>query len=732
MATLVFSAAGTALAGPVGGAIGSLVGRQIDGALFASSRQGPRLRELDATRSTYGEVLPRHYGAMRVAGSLIWATELTEHSETMGTGKGSPSLSSYTYSASFAVALASRPIEGIGRIWADGKLLRGAQGDLKAGGTLRIHTGRGDQPLDPLLASAEGAQSCPAYRGLAYVVFEDLQLADFYNRIPGLTFEVFAGDTVLLQDILDDALEACETSAQLPELAGFSCSGPVVESLQALDAVFPLDTDASGENLLVRHESHGGALKTLGAASVPEDPEGFGTRSGFARSRGEPAPSPLALLRYYDQDRDYLPGVQRVAGRPAPGAPVGIDLPASLDAANAARLIHRAHRRAERARDTIAWRTTELDPAIAPGVEVRLPGHSGTWRVRAWEWCEAGVELELERRLPTATLETAPHTGSSGRYAPPVDLPLGETRLVAFELPLDAASAHSDAPRPHAAASSSSAGWPGAALYADPGTGTLEPLGATGRTRALLGVTTNALPPANSLLLDRSSALDVTLPDPAMVLSGANTAELAQGVNLALVGEELVQFAKADPIGPGAWRLSGFLRGLAGSEAGLAAHAPGEAFVLLDTAIRPLDAALLGSAAEREVVALGRGDAAPVRTSLHLDGITRRPLAPVHPRRTRLPDGTVRFTWTRRARGAWRWADTLDVPLVEETEIYLLTLGDPEQPLASWQVLEPRIEISPATIATLGEAAITAPVRVRQAGTHALSPALLLGTLEAA
>ncbi|GAM03940.1 hypothetical protein [Novosphingobium sp. MBES04] len=160
MATLVFSAAGTALAGPVGGAIGSLVGRQIDGALFASSRQGPRLRELDATRSTYGEVLPRHYGAMRVAGSLIWATELTEHSETMGTGKGSPSLSSYTYSASFAVALASRPIEGIGRIWADGKLLRGAQGDLKAGGTLRIHTGRGDQPLDPLLASAEGAQSC--------------------------------------------------------------------------------------------------------------------------------------------------------------------------------------------------------------------------------------------------------------------------------------------------------------------------------------------------------------------------------------------------------------------------------------------------------------------------------------------------------------------------------------------------------------------------------------------
>ncbi|HDP88549.1 MAG TPA: hypothetical protein ENN42_01090, partial [Thioalkalivibrio sp.] len=36
-----------------------------------------------------------------------------------------------------------------------------------------------------------GAANTPAYRGTAYVVFEDLPLADFGNRIPQLSFEVF-------------------------------------------------------------------------------------------------------------------------------------------------------------------------------------------------------------------------------------------------------------------------------------------------------------------------------------------------------------------------------------------------------------------------------------------------------------------------------------------------------------------------------------------------------------
>ena len=59
---------------------------------------------------------------------------------------------------------------------------------------------------DPLIEAEQGAGRAPAWRGLAYVVFERLPLDDFGNRIPMLQFEVVRavgelephrGDTVI-------------------------------------------------------------------------------------------------------------------------------------------------------------------------------------------------------------------------------------------------------------------------------------------------------------------------------------------------------------------------------------------------------------------------------------------------------------------------------------------------------------------------------------------------------
>jgi len=114
MATLIFTALGTIIGGPIGGVIGALAGRQIDSAIFGGGgggREGPRLKELSVTTSSYGTPIARHHGRMRVAGSIIWSTDLIEHKDTQGGGKGRPSVTTYTYSASFAVALASRPLK---------------------------------------------------------------------------------------------------------------------------------------------------------------------------------------------------------------------------------------------------------------------------------------------------------------------------------------------------------------------------------------------------------------------------------------------------------------------------------------------------------------------------------------------------------------------------------------------------------------------------------------------
>jgi hypothetical protein len=730
MATLVFSTVGTALGGPIGGAIGSMVGRQFDTAVFGSPhRSGPRLKELEVSTSSYGQAIPRHFGRMRVPGSIIWATELVEHSETHGGGKGAPSVTTYSYTANFAVALASRRIVDVGRIWADGKLMRGAAGDLKTGGELRIHKGEADQPVDPLIAANEGADRCPAYRGLAYAVFENLDLSEYHNRIPALTFEVIADETFRLQEMATEDLANVDARVALDGVAGWTSEGPLADTLGALGQVIGLHADAAGETLVISRERLQEEPIQLAEPAVSVDDEDFGGASGFSRHRAPPPEQPVALLRYFDTGRDYLPGLQHASGRPAPGEPRTIELPAALDAGNARKLIERASRKADWTRDRLAWRTCELDPRATPGAIVTAPGLGGRWRVLEWEWRQSGIELLLERVAPIGADKPPALATDTGRASVAEDLPPARTALVACELPLDSAGGgYSEVARLCAAVSGNSANWSGAALYADRGDGQLIPLGPSGRTRCTIGTTLTAPGPASPLLFDRTSEVVVRLVDPAMELMPASARQLAFGANLALIGEEIVQFASATRLDGGAWRLGGLVRGRGGTEGAICAHAAGESFVLLDNRLVSLNPGVVGANGQR-IVALGRGDEEPVETPVLLRGITLRPLAPVHPRQKRLVDGTMRLEWTRRARGEWVWRDGIDVPLVEQSESYLITLGPLEAPLAMWATTVPVLDIGASLLAELTASASGQPIRARQQGTHALSPPLLLCTL---
>lgn len=219
MATLALAAAGAAagsallpagvsllgatLSGAaIGSQLGTLAGSYVDRALFGSSGQsratsGPRLSDLRITASTEGASIARVYGRARIGGQMIWATDFEEEvvtSDAGGGGKGGGggagadggTQTQYRYYANFAVAVAEGAITGIGRIWADGREL-----DL-SGITYRLHEGSETQTADSLIVAREGADA-PAYRGIAYLVFERLALAPFGNRLPQLSFEVFRG-----------------------------------------------------------------------------------------------------------------------------------------------------------------------------------------------------------------------------------------------------------------------------------------------------------------------------------------------------------------------------------------------------------------------------------------------------------------------------------------------------------------------------------------------------------
>ena len=207
MASILLASAGAAIGGSIGGAIlgvsaatiggaiGSFAGSMIDSWIVSSLApgqriEGQRLENLQITTSTEGAIIPRVYGRMRIGGNIIWATDFTEtaNTTTQGGGKGggpTVTTTAYLYSASFAVALCEGPISGIGRIWADGKPL-----DLN-GITWRFYKGDEIQQPDPFIEAKMGTSNAPAYRGTAYVMFEELALEQFGNRIPQLSFEVF-------------------------------------------------------------------------------------------------------------------------------------------------------------------------------------------------------------------------------------------------------------------------------------------------------------------------------------------------------------------------------------------------------------------------------------------------------------------------------------------------------------------------------------------------------------
>ena len=204
MATLAISLAGAGIGTSLGltAAQGFLVGSVIGNLLFPAPpivSRGPRLGDTSVSASTYGIPIPLGYGTVRMAGNMIWSTGLkeVENKKKIG-GKGglsgpSQSQISYTYFVSFATAFTATEADSVIRIWADSKLIFDASGTevtRKKGLNFRFYRGTETQLPDALIEADVGEGNAPAHRGISYIVFDDLELTDFGNRIPNITAEI--------------------------------------------------------------------------------------------------------------------------------------------------------------------------------------------------------------------------------------------------------------------------------------------------------------------------------------------------------------------------------------------------------------------------------------------------------------------------------------------------------------------------------------------------------------
>ena len=194
--TIVGYAVGTYFGYPqLGAIVGAAVGYMVQPDL--PTQRGPRLDDRRVQVSTYGVTAPLAYGAVRLAGNVIWSRDLEEiETETEVGGKGGPSQSqvAYTYFGTFAVLLCKNRVRGIRRIWADAVLIFDSTIDNAAAMNVAFawYPGTEDQLPDPTIEASLGVGNVPAYRGFAYIVFNRLPLEKFGNRLPSISVELLA------------------------------------------------------------------------------------------------------------------------------------------------------------------------------------------------------------------------------------------------------------------------------------------------------------------------------------------------------------------------------------------------------------------------------------------------------------------------------------------------------------------------------------------------------------
>jgi len=190
------------------------------------TQEGPRLNDLKVTTSTYGMDIPKVYGAYRISGNIIWALPLqeTRHEETQEEGKGGGGSSStsiwYTYKATFAVALCEGEITGIRKIWFGSKLIYN-NNESSFLENITVYNGSSTQEIDPTMEAKY--EDTPAYRHIAYIVFNDIELEDFGNVIPNVTAEVVKSGNITIERLSD---------LELPKLEGYDISGGKVLSFE--------------------------------------------------------------------------------------------------------------------------------------------------------------------------------------------------------------------------------------------------------------------------------------------------------------------------------------------------------------------------------------------------------------------------------------------------------------------------------------------------------------------
>jgi hypothetical protein len=409
--------------------------------------------------------------------------------------------------------------------------------------------------------------------------------------------------------------------------------------------------------------------------------------------------SRAARLTYIDEINDYRAAAATARESAGAIAPLRrLAAPIVFEPDLAARIARDLVSDAKLANEGVTLRLSPSRLAFEAGDIVRLEGSA--YRI---ERVEDGLwrELELRRCLSdTAPVVVGGAGGVASAPVAPPSRPLG----VMLDIPLLSVEEERDGPLVAAAADP----WPGrVTVFAGADAATLTER-ARATSPAAVGALLEDLSAGPAGRWDEGNEVQIYLVGAALasatelgVLNGANVLGV-EGVD----GEwEILRFRDAVLVAPDTYRISGLLRGLAGTE-----HAQGTPTLAGARVVSLTDALVMASVADHERGALLEWRFAPPGVASlsdpSVDALTTsyeasdlRPLSPVH-LRARRSSTEVAFSWRRRTRiGGDDWAAS-EVPLGESEERYLFELFDGAEIVLSREVS------APGTSFTLAEEAL--------------------------
>jgi hypothetical protein len=483
-----------------------------------------------------------------------------------------------------------------------------------------------------------------------------------------------AGGTVTLETICNDVadlagVEDYDFSDLTQTVQGWSATrgqasnmiGPLLDTFDS--DIAPHDFTIRG---LKRTGTTGGTLTT--ERFVANDPR-------YTVTVRQAAELPRAtLVTFADVDADQQPNTIR-SERPhdATGA-VGeeaIDMGTLASDPDEMRgLADRFHRRIWNSRQEVSLSLTAQQLALEPG-DVRtleLDDETMVARlVRVTVSADDTLNTEWRYDHPSlAVLGNAAGAAFDGREPSVIIVPLISKGFV-LDIPLIEDADNDVNPLLYVAAAPYASGtWPGAVIYEEvDGEYSEEAASVPSSASAAWGYTTDVLPDANPWLWDRGSSVNVTMQTGTLTGTTEAAIDANPRTNMALIGDEIVNFTTATLEGDGTYTLSGFKRGRRGTEWACATHAVRDVFLLLDTA-EPVEQGLseVGTDLSFKAVTNGRTESGAF------------PIPLVHLEAVKESNGDWTLSWVRRTRVGGAWTSGTTIPLGETSEEYELDLGD--------------------------------------------------------